>query len=410
MAEEPLDLRIDLANKKFLLKEGNLPEEDKIALKSEVLEAVKKHNLLPIYKCFYKELGWEVDQELVSVMQKFIDDKLIEFDAKAKDAEENLGETEVRDAMLAKAMFLSEVGDKENTVEAFKAVNLKAVGVGSKIDMTLNQIRLFLFHGDLPGARDLLENARRLCTEGGDWERKNKLKVYSAAFAAATRDLSTAADLFLESVTTFTTTELLSFDLVVAYAVVTGLLTLSRTVIKKRIIDSPEVTSILEASAAAPPTDPSTSSPEEKKVAELKKVHTFVHKLLRALYFCEYEKFFEALTGVAEWMQKDLLLHKHVRYFLREIRYVAYSQFLESYKSVTLNSMADAFRVTPEFLDTELAAAVAAGRLSAQIDRVAGIVETNRQDQRATQFHQVVKQGDALLSRVQRLAGVIHLE
>ena len=54
------------------------------------------------------------------------------------------------------------------------------------------------------------------------------------------------------------------------------------------------------------------------------------------------------------------------------------SQFLESYKSVTLDSMAQSFGVTPEFIDRELVDFIVAGRLTAKIDKVAGVIETYR--------------------------------
>ena len=53
-------------------------------------------------------------------------------------------------------------------------------------------------------------------------------------------------------------------------------------------------------------------------------------------------------------------------------------QFLESYKSVTIDSMAASFGVTPQFIDTELVDFIVAGRLTAKIDKVAGVIETNR--------------------------------
>jgi hypothetical protein len=53
-------------------------------------------------------------------------------------------------------------------------------------------------------------------------------------------------------------------------------------------------------------------------------------------------------------------------------------QFLESYKSVTLESMASAFDVSSAFLDSELVDFICAGRLHAKIDKVAGVIETNR--------------------------------
>lgn len=53
-------------------------------------------------------------------------------------------------------------------------------------------------------------------------------------------------------------------------------------------------------------------------------------------------------------------------------------QFLESYKSVTMKSMAEAFSVSEDFLDREISNFIVAGRLHAKIDKVTGVIETNR--------------------------------
>lgn len=45
-------------------------------------------------------------------------------------------------------------------------------------------------------------------------------------------------------------------------------------------------------------------------------------------------------------------------------------QFLDSYKSVTLDSMASAFGVSVDFIDHELVDFIVAGRLPAKIDKV----------------------------------------
>jgi len=92
---------------------------------------------------------------------------------------------------------------------------------------------------------------------------------------------------------------------------------------------------------------------------------------------------------------------------MREIRIVAYNQFLKSYRSVTLASMAQSFGVTHSYLDSELSRFIAAGRLNCKIDKVGGIVETNRPDARNTQYQEVIKHGDLLLNRIQKLAKVI---
>lgn len=49
-----------------------------------------------------------------------------------------------------------------------------------------------------------LDKAKNLADEGGDWERKNRLKVYNGIFRLATRDIKQAAELFLDSIATFT--------------------------------------------------------------------------------------------------------------------------------------------------------------------------------------------------------------
>jgi 26S proteasome regulatory subunit N7 len=58
-----------------------------------------------------------------------------------QDAEENLGETEVRDALHAKATFLGSIGDREAAAAAFTATEEKTASGGSKADMVFSQSR-----------------------------------------------------------------------------------------------------------------------------------------------------------------------------------------------------------------------------------------------------------------------------
>ena len=58
-----------------------------------------------------------------------------------QDAEENLGETEVRDALHAKATFLAKIGDREAAAAAYKDTEDKTASGGSKADMVFSQIR-----------------------------------------------------------------------------------------------------------------------------------------------------------------------------------------------------------------------------------------------------------------------------
>lgn len=91
-----------------------------------------------------------------------------------------------------------------------------------------------------------------------------------------------------------------------------------------------------------------------------------------SLYECQYAKFFQALGAptssrsslptllsgfpfTASLEQTHLLpsrlLNPHARFYVREMRILAYSQLLESYRSLTLDSLAGAFGVSVEFVD-----------------------------------------------------------
>lgn len=218
---------------------------------------------------------------------------------------------------------------------------------------------------------------------GGDWDRRNRLKVYEGVLALGGRDFKRAAELLLDSVSTFTASELLSYEHFVFYAVLAGLQALERPALKKKVIDSPDVLSVL------------SGAPPELTV------------LLNAFYEGRYADFLGALTAVQPRLARDRLLAPHAAWYLREMRVAAYAQFLEAYKSVTLAGMASAFGVSAAFLDGELSRFIAAGRVHAQVDAVAGIVESTRPDSKNAQYAAVLKQGDALLNKIQKLSRVV---
>jgi len=91
------------------------------------------------------------------------------------------------------------------------------------------------------------------------------------------------------------------------------------------------------------------------------------------------------------------------------MRIRAYAQILESYRAVKLSSLAESFGVTEDFVDKELSRFVFAKRLNCVINKVAGIVETNRPDQKNAHYQAVIKQGDVVLNRVQKLSRVINV-
>ena len=58
---------------------------------------------------------------------------------------------------------------------------------------------------------------------------------------------------------------------------------------------------------------------------------------------------------------------------------------------------------------SDLAKFIAADRIPCTIDRVSGIIETNRPDDKNKQYADVVKQGDALITKLQKYGQAVRL-
>lgn len=108
-------------------------------------------------------------------------------------------------------------------------------------------------------------------------------------------------------------------------------------------------------------------------------------------------------------LREDRFLHPHVAYFMRELHILAYKQFLDSYQSVTLQAMADAFGVSVDFIDFYASRFIAANRISAKIDKYGGVIVSSRPDLRNAQYRELIQNGDLLLNRIQKLARVVDL-
>lgn len=93
------------------------------------------------------------------------------------------------------------------------------------------------------------------------------------------------------------------------------------------MIDSPEIIALL-------PTFPSLT------------------QFTTSLHSCSYSNFFKSLAIIeTDHLLISKLLNPHTRFYVRELRIKAYTQLLESYRSVTLKNLAIAFGVSEEYID-----------------------------------------------------------
>ena len=79
------------------------------------------------------------------------------------------------------------------------------------------------------------KNFDSLIEEGGDWDRRNRLKVYQGLYCVAIRDFKGAANLFLDTISTFTSYELMDYNTFVRYTVYVGMIALPRNELRDKV-------------------------------------------------------------------------------------------------------------------------------------------------------------------------------
>ena len=242
--------------------------------------------------------------------------KIEEFEKKIAEIKEREGDVEVRDAVLDKAEWLkNEARDYPHAERIFREAYDMSGGASRKMEILFEIILMNLEKYDLDALKKDVATCKQLVEEGADWDKKNKLKIFEGVYCMLTRDLKKASELFLSNIATFTCVELLDYKEFIFYTVILGLLTQSRKTIREEIIHSPDVLSVIR------------EIPHLKQFAE-------------SFYSCEYKKFFQSFVHLLDRLKTDIYLKDHVNYYAKEMRLVAYKQYLEAFKSVTVDNMA----------------------------------------------------------------------
>lgn len=367
---------------------ANRPE-----LVAKVMEIVKEEEMAPYYRYLCQEY---LPQEVLPFDSKFYEalcDKneqhITELKERLSEIEENdEGELEQAQCWIKLGEYYAQIGDRKNAEETLEKALQKAISTGAKIDVMMTITRLGFFYDDQKFVKEKLEQANLMIEKGGDWERRNRFKTYLGIHCLAVRDFKEAAKLLVDSLATFTSNELTSYESIATYASVAGLFTLERTELKSKVIDSPELLSLLTTTKAL----------------------QSISSLTISLYTSDYASFFPYLLETYDNVLVPCkYLNPHADFFVREMRRKVYAQLLESYKTLSLKSMAQAFGVTVDFLDTDLGKFIPNKQLNCVVDRANGIVETNRPDSKNAQYHLLIKQGDGLLTKMQKYSAAVRL-
>lgn len=347
-----------------------------------LLNIIKKDNMAPLYLYLHEHFQmFPFEASIYNNLKAENDKELEKLDNEIKQVQEMDGDQEIADILRKKAEFFARICDKDRALESYQEAYNNNTAIGFQIDILFGIMRVALFFSDIPLFILHMDKAIKLVDNGGDWDRKNRLKTYMGLHYINIRNFKEASRLFLDSISTFTSTELMTYEDVVKYTIIAGSISLERVDFKQKIVDSPEVLSVITT---------------DKSFLSLK-------NMVNSLYFCNYALFFRSLAEVEEnHLRANRYLFLHADYYVREMKRKSYAQLLESYKALSITSMASAFGVSVEFIDKDLSKFIANKQLNCIIDRVNGIIETNRPDNKNAQYQLLIKQGDHLLNKLQK--------
>lgn len=378
----PVDHLLILLQCRHTLGSRYSTSEQRQAAKIIIDRITREHEMGPFIRLLQDGLDWNVcSEEELAVMDAHNAKKVEQLEKRRQDAVTNLGDTEVREALLSLCEHYYNIGDLMQCLTTIEMCNEKTIAMNLKMDLCFMRIRLGLAFENNEISAKGIQDAHRLVKES-NWERRNRLKVYEGLYHVIIRDFRRASELLLESLSTFASGELIDFKDYVFVTIVVSLPILSRDLLKTNIIDSPEV---LNAGT------------------------TDAYNLVVYIYKCQYKQFFPSLDVVCQHIRSNVFLSPHLNYFFREARTLAFSQFLESYSSVTLKSMSRAFGIPERALDELLSTMISNERLPCRMDRVNGSIKTYRGDNANFDYHKLIKSGDLLLNRLQKLTRLVEI-
>jgi 26S proteasome regulatory subunit N7 len=227
---------------------------DPASLLTEIGEKVENPSLyrLVLTKLSERDLAIPsvvLTEEQLQAMEKSHESKVAELEKAVEDAGENAGDMEVLDARIAVARFSAQSLDPATALSAYqKVMNLSKLSTGKKMDSLMESARIAFFYqlqGADQSAEFFITEAEKMSEKGGgDWDRRNRLKVYRALARLLRRDIEGAAPLLLEGMATFSCNELCSYADFLVYGMLSNLLHLKRPVLHEKILEGPEILAV----------------------------------------------------------------------------------------------------------------------------------------------------------------------
>ncbi|GAV28878.1 hypothetical protein PMKS-002356 [Pichia membranifaciens] len=231
----------------------------------------------PYYHYLYYDLklpGVEWDQSLYDSLVAESSKHIAEITAEIEKLDkEDESEMDILKKWTELGEYYATIGDKTNAESTLLKTIELAPSTGSKIDLYLLISRVGFFYNDAAFVKMYLDKSNALIEKGGDWERRNRYKTYNGIYLMSIRNFAEASKLLNDSLSTFTSTELTTYQDVAKYALVCGAIIFERPDLKQKLIENPEILAINSTTDELLP----------------------IYNLIKSIYLTEYEKFFPAL-------------------------------------------------------------------------------------------------------------------
>ena len=235
---------LDLAQLIYVYESKNGRDCDE--LRSEIMALLEKDSMAHLYRNLCLKLSWNLDEKLLQDMKDSNDSDILTIEIKLSDSLERSGDMEILDVLLEKAKHFCGTGAFHLANAVYdEIIAREKTTTARKIDAWMSKARIALFDLDMVSMKACITESKRLIEIGGDWDRRNRLKVYEAIYLIAKRDFRGSATLLLDCVATFSCNEICSYKQFMFYAVITNLMVLPRTALEKKIVKNPQVISVL---------------------------------------------------------------------------------------------------------------------------------------------------------------------
>ena len=174
---------------------------------------------------------------------------------------------------------------KNEAIAEFKETIEKTQSFNTKIDAIFEILHIGILNKDLDLLKEYLVKIKDLLKDGGDWEKRNRLKVYDGLNYILNRNFKEAGKLFLEALMTFTSYELFDYKTFVFYTAVTNIITVDRNTLKNRVIDNSDVVSC-------------------------------INEIPHFFYEGNYNEFLKEFYAIVQRLKTDFFFSKHYNYFI----------------------------------------------------------------------------------------------